>query len=164
MSADVPAVCDKTLRMSYVIGRGEQGVLTFEPYKSRLLPLWRFKTPEIARQSSQDLWARFELYDDHDDFVGQDMVRKFVQMGMTRARRYANHKGGRKYDKKSGKELPRSTGHEDLTSKKEASDIFREVWLRCKEHKRYQRRRERFVREQKEWRQAMEDRKSDKRG
>ena len=25
------------------------------------------------------------------------MARKFLQMGMTRAKRYANHKGGRKY-------------------------------------------------------------------
>ena len=27
------------LRMGYHIGRGEQGVMTFEPYKSTLLPL-----------------------------------------------------------------------------------------------------------------------------
>ena len=33
----------------YAIGRGEQGVLLVEPYKSELLPHWRFKNPEIAR-------------------------------------------------------------------------------------------------------------------
>ena len=66
--------------MSYRIGRGEQGVLTFEPYKSRLLPLWRFKTPDIARKSSQDLWEKFEKYDIQGDFVGMDMTRKFMQM------------------------------------------------------------------------------------
>ena len=27
-----------------------------------------------------------------------DMARKFLQMGITRSRRYANHKGGKKYD------------------------------------------------------------------
>ena len=27
-----------------------------------------------------------------------DMCRKFLEMGFTRARRYANHKDGRKYD------------------------------------------------------------------
>src|SRR5207253_3011780 len=32
---------------------------------------------------------------------------RFLQMGWTRARRYANHRGGRKYDRKSGQELPR---------------------------------------------------------
>lgn len=65
---------------SYRIGRGEQGVLTFEPYKSELLPFWRFKTPAIARESSGQLWERFEEYDRHGDFVGMDMTRKFIQM------------------------------------------------------------------------------------
>ena len=32
------------------------------------------------------------------DFVGMDMCRKFLEMGFTRARRYANHKDGKKYD------------------------------------------------------------------
>ena len=74
------ATTDKALRMSYRIGRGEQGVLTFEPYKSSLLPLWRFKTPDIARKSSRELWDRFEQYDREGDFVGMDMTRKFIQM------------------------------------------------------------------------------------
>jgi hypothetical protein len=67
-------------RFDYRIGRGEQGVLTYEPYKSQLLPLWRFRTVEIARKSSQDLWERFEKYETDDDFVGMDMSRKFIQM------------------------------------------------------------------------------------
>lgn len=74
------AATDKALRMSYRIGRGEQGVLTFEPYKSQILPLWRFRTPEIARKSSRELWERFEEYDEKEDFVGMDMTRKFIQM------------------------------------------------------------------------------------
>lgn len=32
-----------------------------------------------------------------DGFVAADMARKFLQMGHTRARRYAHHKGGKKY-------------------------------------------------------------------
>ena len=39
----------------------------------------------------------FLSYRAEDDFVGMDMARKFLQMGYTRARRYANHKSGRKY-------------------------------------------------------------------
>jgi hypothetical protein len=66
--------------MDYNIGRGEQGVLTFEPYKSILLPLWRFKTAAIAQKSSQDLWSQFERYYKDGDFVGMDMSRKFIQM------------------------------------------------------------------------------------
>lgn len=77
---DAPATQDKGLRMSYRIRRGEQGVLTFEPYKSALLPLWRFKTVAIARKSSSDLWEKFVWYGEQGDFVGMDMARKFVQM------------------------------------------------------------------------------------
>ena len=84
----------------YVIGRGEQGVLTVEPYKSELLPQWRFRTPAIARASSKALYEKFVAYGKAGDFVGMDMARKFIQMGWTRARRYANHPTGRKYDAK----------------------------------------------------------------
>ncbi|KAK7538089.1 uncharacterized protein J3D65DRAFT_314479 [Phyllosticta citribraziliensis] len=139
------------LRMSYRIGRGEQGVLTFEPYKSTLLPLWRFRTVELARKSSQDLWQRFEEYDREDDFVGMDMCRKFIQMGMTRAKRYANHRGGRKYSTANGKELPKSSTHKDAKDKMEASEIFRQVWNRCREHEGYQKRKAEFLKEQREW-------------
>ena len=82
----------------YRVGRGEQGVLLVEPYKSELLPHWRFKTPEIAEASSSKLLAMFYAYLGADDFVGADMARKFLQMGWTRARRYANHRGGKKHD------------------------------------------------------------------
>jgi hypothetical protein len=71
----------------YRVGRGEQGVLLAEPYKSELLPHWRFRTPEIARQSSETLYAKYEVYRQQGDFVGY-----------TRSRRYANHRTGRKYD------------------------------------------------------------------
>lgn len=67
-------------KYTYRIGRGEQGVLTFEPYKSQLLPLWRFRTVDIAKKSSRDLWERFETYGEEGDFVGMDMCRKFIQM------------------------------------------------------------------------------------
>lgn len=81
----------------YRVGRGEQGVLMVEPYKSEILPHWRFKTPEIARHSAETIYGLFLEYKRHKDFVGMDMARKFLQMGYTRARRYANHPTGRKY-------------------------------------------------------------------
>ena len=77
------------------MGRGEQGVLLVEPYKSEILPHWRFRTPAIARESAEKIMALFEEYRQQDDFVGMDMARKFIQMGFTRARRYANHPGGK---------------------------------------------------------------------
>ena len=87
----------KSHLMTYRIGRGEQGVLTYEPYKSYLLPHWRFRTVQIARDSSDHLWNTFLEFYQEKDFVGMDMTRKFIQMGMTRSKRYANYKGGKKY-------------------------------------------------------------------
>ena len=151
------AASDKTLRMSYRIGRGEQGVLTFEPYKSTLLPYWKFRSVPIAKTSSQSLWERFLQYETEDDFIGMDMARKFIQMGMTRAKRYANHKGGRKYDA-NGKELDKSTGHKGMKEKEEASQVFRQVWERCKKHDGYLRRKDAFLAEQKAWDKAKKSR------
>ena len=69
----------------YQVGKGEQGVLMVEPYKSEILPHWRFKTPTIARTSAKKIYALFQAYKKEDDFVGMDMARKFLQMGYTRA-------------------------------------------------------------------------------
>ena len=82
----------------YRIGRGEQGVLLVRPYTDVICPLWKFKTPEIARASSSLIYLLYESYKERGDFVGMDMCRKFLEMGFTRARRYANHRDGKKYD------------------------------------------------------------------
>lgn len=136
-------------RMEYRIGRGEMGVLTFEPYKSYLLPLWRFRTPNIARQSSALLRDQFDGFGKEGDFVGMDMSRKFIQMGFTRAKRYANHKGGRKYDK-DHEVLPNSTDHSDKADKEEASRIFKDVLEECRRDETYLRLKEEFQKELKE--------------
>ncbi|ECF5973952.1 DUF4385 domain-containing protein [Salmonella enterica subsp. salamae] len=81
----------------YQVGRGEQGVLLVEPYKSEILPFWRYKDGTSAMKSAEQIYQLFEAYRQQDDFVGMDMARKFIQMGYTRARRYANYKGGKKY-------------------------------------------------------------------
>ena len=82
----------------YLVGKGEQGVLLVEPYKSEILPYWRFKTPEIAEKSANKIYELYQGYKKNNDFVGMDMARKYLQMGWTRSRRYANHKSGKKYD------------------------------------------------------------------
>lgn len=81
----------------YRIGKGEQGVLLVEPYKSEILPHWRFKTPDVARVSADKIYELYERYKAAGDFVGMDMARKFLQMGWTRSMRYANHRTGKKY-------------------------------------------------------------------
>jgi Domain of unknown function (DUF4385) len=112
----------------YRIGKGEQGVLLVEPYKSEILPHWQFKTPEVARQSADKIYSLFLTYKAEGDFVGMDMARKFLQMGYTRARRYANHKSGRKYAAGSRIVLPR----EEDPIKAESAKIFYEQWQRVK--------------------------------
>ena len=132
----------------YLIGRGEQGVLTVEPYKSEILPHWRFKDPEAARASSEKIYAMFLEYLRQQDFVGADMARKFLQMGHTRARRYANYRGGKKYRSNPQKEataeaeqaarkqvLPRQP--ED-PQKAEAARIFKSRWEEAKQNEIYQ--------------------------
>ena len=82
----------------YRIGRGEQGVLLVRPYTDYICKHWRFKTPSDALVSSTIILHMYHTYKDVEDFVGMDMCRKFLEMGFTRARRYANHKDGKKYD------------------------------------------------------------------
>jgi hypothetical protein len=111
---------------AYRVGKGEQGVLICEPYKTEIGSHWRFKTPEIAIKSSNEILGLFRQYIKADDFVGADMARKFLQMGYTRARRYANYKGGRKYDKSNDyAQLERGTGEAE---KAESAAIFYEKW------------------------------------
>lgn len=149
---DTPAMKDKHLCFSYEIARGEVGVLSFEPYKSLILPFWAFRTVPIAQKSAEVLWSIFESYLQRGDLVGADMTRKFIQMGMTRARRYANHKGGRKYAA-GGKELAKWVD-EDVDGKRkekeEASEIFKGFWRRCLVSDEY-------VQLKKEWTQAKKE-------
>jgi len=109
----------------YKVGKGEQGVLLCEPYKGEILPHWRFKTPEIARESSEAIYDLFLAYLARDDFVGADMARKYLQMGFTRARRYTNYRGGRKYDPETGEPLTKGTGD---PAKAISADIFFKKW------------------------------------
>ena len=130
----------------YRIGRGEQGVLLVEPYKSEILPHWRFADEEKATESSDKIYSLFLNYLAQEDFVGADMARKFLQMGYTRARRYANHKGGKKYDgpvPEDKKGLSGAHGRDELPRQVEdpikaaAAQIFKQKWDEAKLHPMY---------------------------
>lgn len=133
----------------YLIGRGEQGVLTVEPYKSEILPHWRFKDPATARESSENIYVLFLDYLAQQDFVGADMAQKFLQMGYTRARRYANYRGGKKYrsnpQKEATAEAERAARQQVLPrqpedpEKAEAARIFKDQWEVAKQNETYQR-------------------------
>ena len=117
---------DERNRKLYRIGRGEQGVLLVRPYTHTLCNHWRFKTPREAIISSNKIFSLYLDYRDEGDFIGMDMCRKFLEMGFTRARRYANHNSGRKYKKGTREILPQEEDH--MTSKyAESARIFKHV-------------------------------------
>ena len=84
-------------RKLYRIGRGEQGVLLVRPYTNDICAHWRFVNESVARKSADKIYSMYVDYKDQQDFIGMDMARKFLEMGFTRSRRYANHSNGKKY-------------------------------------------------------------------
>ena len=117
---------DKETRKLYRIGRGEQGVLLVRPYTNDICAHWRFKTPDEAIESSNHIFGMYLDYRDDKDFIGMDMCRKFLEMGFTRARRYANHNSGRKYKKGTKEVLPQED--DCMTSKyARSATIFKKV-------------------------------------
>jgi len=121
-------VLDFTLpenRKLYRIGRGEQGVLLVRPYTDDICAHWRFVDVVTARKSSAKIYEMYQDYKRQKDFIGMDMARKFLEMGFTRARRYANHKSGRKYNS-SGEVRPQEVDWK-TNEKAQAAQIFKEV-------------------------------------
>ena len=116
---------DEKNRQLYRIGRGEQGVLLVRPYTNDICAHWRFKTPEIAKKSAKKIYEMYLVYRDEKDFIGMDMCRKFLEMGFTRARRYANHNSGKKYDSE-GNVRPQEPDHATSKYAKSAT-IFKGV-------------------------------------
>ena len=116
---------DTETRQLYRIGRGEQGVLLVRPYTNTICAHWRFKTPREAVISSNRIFGMYLDYRDEKDFIGMDMCRKFLEMGFTRSRRYANHKTGKKYDEE-GNVRPQEPDH--MTNKfAESAKVFKKV-------------------------------------
>ena len=119
----------------YRIGRGQQGVLICEPYKSDICAYWRFKTIREAQVSSQNILVMFYDYLNEGDFVGADMAKNFLHMGFPRARRYANHRDGKKYND-DGTIIPQEP--DALTCEKARSArIFYSAWKEARENKTY---------------------------
>ncbi len=136
---------DFSTRKLYRIGRGEQGVLLVRPYTEDICQYWRFKNETTARKSAFKIYQMFLDYTRERDFIGMDMARKFLEMGFTRARRYANHSSGKKYSQ-DGKVLPQDK--DALTCEKAKSATifkhFRDLAAKDPE----------YVRMRKQWRDA----------
>ena len=119
----------------YRIGRGQQGVLICEPYKSEICAHWRFKTVTEAKISSQKILSMFYDFVKQRDFVGADMAKKFLHMGFTRARRYANHRDGKKYAN-DGTVIPQEP--DALTCEKaDSARVFYACWKEARENEHY---------------------------
>ncbi|RYF16444.1 MAG: DUF4385 family protein, partial [Flavobacteriales bacterium] len=87
--------------------------------------------------SSEKIYQLFNDYLQANDFVGADMARKYLQMGYTRARRYANYKGGKKYDKDNDyAQLVRGTGSAEKAA---AAAIFYKTYKLAAAHPIYRR-------------------------
>jgi len=112
-------------RNLYRIGRGEQGVLLVRPYTNTICAHWRFRTPDEAVKSSNHIFGMYLDYRDEEDFIGMDMCRKFLEMGFTRSRRYANHRDGKKYDEE-GNVIPQEEDHATCHFARSAK-IFKKV-------------------------------------
>ena len=126
----------------YEIGRGQQGVLICQPYKSELHPLWRFKTPEEAQLSAIQIINKFFGYLEEGDFVGADMAKKYLHMGFTRSRRYWNHSSGKKWiNDGEWKVLPYDRNEQRFM---DSSLIFQEYWKRARTNEKYLRLKEEF--------------------
>jgi len=124
----------------YEIGRGEEGVFKIEPYKSELLPLWSYKDEDAARASAEAIYKRYEQYREDDELPGMDMARKYLQMGYTRAMRYAKYSGGQKYTDAGDEREPEQWADEE---KRSAALVFEEYWEHVREDDAYQRAKER---------------------
>lgn len=69
------------------------------------------------------------------EFVGADMARKYLQMGFTRARRYANHRSGKKYGRDS-EVMPQERDWE-TSQKAEAAQIFKVLYDKARKNNKY---------------------------
>ena len=136
---------DTETRKLYRIGRGEQGVLLVRPYTNDICAHWRFVDVPTATESSTKIYEMFLGYKREKDFIGMDMARKFLEMGFTRARRYANHSSGKKYNS-SGKVRPQESDWR-TSEKAKAAQVFKLVRDKAAYDPTYQQMR-------KEWRAA----------
>ena len=136
---------DAETRKLYRIGRGEQGVLLVRPYTNDICAHWRFVDVPTAHQSSAKIYEMFLDYKREKDFIGMDMARKFLEMGFTRARRYANHSSGKKYNK-TGEVRPQESDWR-TSEKARAAEVFKVVRDKAAYDTTYQQMR-------KEWRAA----------
>ena len=118
----------------------ERGAFKIEPYKSELLPLWGVATLDDAEEGAAAIHERYREYREADEFVGMDMARKYLQMGWTRAMRYAKYPGGKKYERDDDSDRVEREPQEWYDpEKREIALVYREHLDRVREDDAYER-------------------------
>ena len=117
----------------YDVGRGEEGVFKVEPYKSELLDLWGYADRETADEAGERIYEKYREYRENDDFPGMDMARKYLQMGYTRAMRYARYPSGQKYVDGEERDPEFWADHD----KHEAALVYEVWWETVEDDERY---------------------------
>jgi len=126
----------------YVIGKGQFGVLKYEPYKSEMLQFWRYADKAAAEEAAPPIFERFQQYVRDKNLPGADMAKKFLHMGFTRPMRYAKYPGGKKYDENGNEKKahgPDTTGSWADADKREAACVYKRYWDRARNNDEYQR-------------------------
>jgi len=116
----------------------ERGAFKIEPYKSELLPEWGISDLAAAESGAEAIYERYREYRGADEFVGMDMARKYLQMGWTRAMRYAKYPGGQKYETDAdGTRVEREPQEWYDPEKREIALVYREYLDRVREDDAY---------------------------
>ncbi|WP_459194469.1 DUF4385 family protein [Halosimplex sp. J119] len=117
----------------------ERGAFKIEPYKSELLPEWGIATLEDAEDGADAIYERYREYRADGEFVGMDMARKYLQMGWTRAMRYAKYPGGNKYETNDdGERVERDPEEWYDPEKREIALVYREYLDRVRDDETYE--------------------------
>jgi hypothetical protein len=122
----------------------ERGAFKIEPYKSELLPEWTVSTLAEAEAGAASIHERYRDYRAEAEFVGMDMARKYLQMGWTRAMRYAKYPGGQKYERDDeGNRVEREPQEWYDGEKREIALTYKEYLDRVRADEAYQQAKER---------------------
>ena len=92
-----PLILQMKKLANFIALEGENKECYWYFYTNDICAHWRFVNENIARKSADKIYSMFCDYKEQQDFIGMDMARKFLEMGFTRSRRYANHPSGKKY-------------------------------------------------------------------
>ena len=73
----------------YPLDMDDEQALDVAPYASRIVPFWRYRSTAEASTSAAQLYELYTRYKEANDFVGMDVVRRLLRLGLKYARNLA---------------------------------------------------------------------------